>query len=76
METDRSALTPIFYAHSMSKYCFSTWVAINVKVYVTHKLHTCERIKTIEYKVNVDGRKFFRRNFKSILESPVGLSDP
>lgn len=74
METDRSALTPIFYAHSVSKYCLSTRVAITVKV--THKLHTCERIKTIEYKVNVDGRKFFRRNFKRILESPVGLSDP
>jgi hypothetical protein len=76
METDRSALTPIFYAHSMSKYRFSTQVAISDKIYVTHKLHTCERIKTIEHKVNVDGRKFFRRNSKSILESPVGLSNP
>jgi hypothetical protein len=76
METDRSALTPIFYAHSVSKYHFSTWVAINDKIYVTHKLHTCERIKTIEHKVNVDGRKFPGRDFKRILESPVGLSDP
>jgi hypothetical protein len=46
------------------------------KIYVTHKLHACERIETVEHKVNIDGCKFFRRNFKGILKSPVGLSDP